>query len=241
MIAIIVIAVAIVYLILILMALVLPKTRAEKFLYTGIILSPLIWKVWDMPIGYANFRLLCSKEAGLHAIKRELTPAKIIRLPATSFGESSASTMLAMNPRLEAVEAGHPKFHFADVYSRYRRVLDTPLRDRAVAQQIPVFADSEDTVTGYPGTENYSLVRMTSLAEYSISEELQTHAFRNSSERVVLRGRDGSRLVEYGWVTYNWTIASNTLFGRSMSSSCPARGGLADGYDILLKIVGVKF
>lgn len=232
MIAIVVITVAVGYLILILLALILPKTWAEKFLYTGIALTPLIWKTWDMPIGYINYRMLCQKEAGLHVIQREFSPAKILRFPANLTEEDELSRLLKLNENLQAIEAGHPRLYFADIYVRYRLSTDAWQK---------LYMEAEDTVTGYPGSADYSVIKMDSSANYKIIEETENHAFRSTIQRVVLLNASGARLATFGWVIYGWTVASNTLFGRAISSSCSDEGRTSKGYERLLALVDVKF
>src|SRR5436190_191753 len=69
----------------------------------AILVGPLIYKTWDIPVGYVIFRQACEAESGMRVYEPQPRPAKVLRLEDLS--SSDAAAYLKRYPALEAIEA----------------------------------------------------------------------------------------------------------------------------------------
>ena len=53
------------------------KYWSVRLLLWAVLLSPLVYKTWDMPVGHARFKALCKKEGGMNFRERMPMPAWI--------------------------------------------------------------------------------------------------------------------------------------------------------------------
>ena len=53
----------------------IPRSRWGRFIAIAVVLSPVIWKTWDMPVGYYRFRQVCNAEAGVKVFESNAAPA----------------------------------------------------------------------------------------------------------------------------------------------------------------------
>ena len=75
-------------------------------------LSPLVYKTWDMPVRHAQFKALCKKEGGMRVVVANPARAKRIRLIGEKFDSGYAIDYLNQRPSLIAVEASDAQYGF---------------------------------------------------------------------------------------------------------------------------------
>jgi hypothetical protein len=224
---------------LLIVAIVRPKTRKRKIIWCLVVLSPLIWKTWDMPIGYVQYSVLCAREGGLKIIEHNLPPAKVVRVDAHRFFLSFITEILRRNPQIEGVEAGHPEKFMHDLYARY--YAQRNLTNTATAKDIDVKIEATDESTGYPEEKTYRMSPMKSKADYMILAERESYPFRTAVDRLILSRSDGQRLAVAGQVSFSWTLDRNTLFGRAYISACPETNGSIEDLVHMLKLIGINY
>jgi hypothetical protein len=238
-IALVVIAIFLIYVILLIVAIVRPKTRKRKIIWCLVVLSPLIWKTWDMPIGYVQYRVLCAREGGLQIIEHDLMPAKVVRVDANRFSSSFVTEILQRNPQIESVEAGHPERYMHNLYARY--YIQKYSNDISITKDIDLKIEASDEEVGYPWEKNYRMRPMKSKADYVILEERKLYPFRTTINRLILSRSDGKKVAMASQIHFSWTLDRNTLFGRAFISNYPTTENSIDDLVRMLALIGVSY
>lgn len=184
-----------------------------KIFWLALVLSPLLYKVWDIPLGYYEYQKICKAEAGFKVNVPNPAPARIIRLEGRRFGKPYAEDYLEERPSLEQIEAQDPEITYSRpvAYARYER--------DAAGKVKSTLIDKVGRVKG----ETTVLEAGTSKAEYILSHELLYPSLRSTLERYALRRADGLVIGSSTSVHYMWSNPANTLFAQAFKvSSCGA-------------------
>ena len=177
----------------------------------GILLAPLIWKTWDIPIGYYRFQKMCEAEAGFKVNVPDPAPARIIRLGSysSSFSAERAEIILRERPSVQAVEAGDRKYHFLSkpmAFALYERASDGAIVSRLM----------DKLGTAPRRGDIHVLESAPSNADYIFTETrdyLPTD--RITRERQELRDKNGTVIGSSTSLSYMWSNPANTLFYSS--------------------------
>jgi hypothetical protein len=213
------------------------------------LLAPLIWKTWDIPVGYYRFQKLCEAEAGFTVYVPNPPPAKLVRL-----GEAEAKRMpnsppakvvrvdmlsyfaedlLKRSPSIQGVEARDKEFDYLSkpkAFALYERAEDGNITSRLI--------DKVGKRSGKGAT--VVLESAPSKADYIFTKTRDYYpGDRISRERLELRSKDGTLIGFASSLDYRWSHPPNTLFNFSIHTSrCgPQRAALYDEYIKLLDLI----
>ena len=180
-----------------------------KIFWLALVLSPILYKVWDIALGYYEYQKICKAEAGFKVYVPNPAPARIIRLEGGEFGKSYAEGYLEERPSLEQIEAQDPEVNYSRpvAYARYER--------DAAGKVKSTLIDKVGRVKG----ETTVLEAGTSKAEYILSHELLYPSLRSTLERYALRRADGQVIGSSTSVYYMWSNPENTLFAQPFKVS----------------------
>ena len=182
---------------------------ATRLIGWGVLLVPLIWKTWDIPVGYYRFQKLCEAEAGFKVFVPNPAPAKIVRLDTSSY---SAETLLKRWPSIQGVEAQDKKYDYLSnpmAFSYYERNPEGEVVWRLM--------DKVDRRNGRG--EKSVLESASSNADYIFSSALDYPGDRVSRRIQQLRSKDGTVIGSSVSLKYLWSNPAKTLFATSLHTS----------------------
>lgn len=168
-----------------------------KAFWAAVVLSPVAYYTWDIPVGYYHFQKLCKAEAGLKIYVPNPAQAKRIRLDGHNFSGTDAEEFLKVRPTLEQIEAKDKKIDYSipPAYALYERNAD--------GQVVSTLIDK----VGRPqGGDMTVLEAAPSQAEYNLEFERKYPSLRSSFERLTLRRSDGFVIGTSTWINYKWSI-----------------------------------
>ena len=207
------------------------KTKKWSSRLTGwvILLAPLIWKTWDIPVGYYRFQKLCETEAGVKVFVPNPAPAKIIRLNTPSY---SGGELLRRRPSIQAVEAQDEKYDYLSnpmAFSMYERDADGKIVSRLL--------DKVGEKNGQGGVR--VLESAPSNADYIFTTNLDYPGDRMSRQIQQLRSKDGTVIGSSTSLKYLWSNPAKTLFADSLyTSRCgPPMATLDREYNQLIDLI----
>lgn len=206
----------------------IPRSRWGRFIAIAVVLSPVIWKTWDMPVGYYRFRQVCNAEAGVKVFESNAAPANRIRLEGGAFGNSSAEYLLDKFPFLQQVEAEDREYSYLTpvAYAVYERAPDGKVR-----------ATLMDKVGQVNGIGEIKLLESaTSQAEYVISKTKESLPYRLHKLQHTLRHKDGRPVATVTAFGYTDTNPYNSLLGMPWGRAEGCRPGEGEK-DILLALI----
>lgn len=208
-----------------------PRTRRGKFIAIAVVLSPVIWKTWDIPVGYYRFKQACDAEAGVKVYEPNPTSATRIRLEGSEFGASYAEDVLKRYPSLLQVEAADKRYNYLTppAYALYERQPD--------GTTISTLMDTVGKVNGQGETK--VLEAGLSKAMYAIGESVDYFPYRLHRRKHILNRADGRLVATVTSYGYTDTDPDKSLFGATWGhgESCgPGRGEI----DILLSLIASK-
>lgn len=169
------------------------------------LLSPIIWKTWDIPVGHYKFKKLCEQEAGIKIYVQNPKPAKRIRLEGDWFGAAGAEDSLLRYPTLQQVEAQDRKYNYVRdpvAYALYER----DINGKMVSKLMDTVNETGHTRVTYSAP---------SQAEYFMSFERNVYPFRIGLERYTLRSADNTIIGTAVRAYYFWSEPDNTILGRT--------------------------
>lgn len=185
------------------------KRWATRLFGWGILLTPLVWKTWDIPVGYYHFQKLCEAEAGFKIYEPNPVPAKVIKLDTQSH---SGETLLKRRPSLQGVEAQDQKYEYLSkpmAFALYERDAD--------GQVVSSLLDKVGKKSGKG--EVRVLESVPSNADYIFTENLDYPADRMSRQIQQLRRKDGTLIGSSVSLKYMWSNPAKTLFADSFHTS----------------------
>lgn len=208
-----------------------PQSKWGKYIAVVVVLSPVIWKTWDIPVGHYRFRQACEEEAGIKVYDPNPAPAKRLRMEGGVFGSSSAEYLLNKYPFLQRVEAQDRKYSYVTptVYAVYERLSDGAIGATLV-----------DKVGQINGVGEVKLLDSApSQAEYVISQTKEYLPFRLHKLQHTLRHIDGRPVATVTAFGYTDTNPYNSLFGMpwGRAEGC---GPSEREKDILLALITPK-
>ena len=178
-----------------------------RLLGWGVLLAPLLWLTWDIPVGHYKFKKLCEREGGIRIYVKNPKPATRIRLEGSRFGFSGAEDLLLRYPSLQQIEAEDKKYDYISdpniAYALYERDENKNIVSKLM---------DEVDITGPNPRVTYSAP---SKAEYYLSYEKKEYPFRIGLERYVLRSADNTVIGAATWTYFAWSEPDHTLFGRT--------------------------
>jgi len=197
------------------------KRWTSRFLWWLVLLSPVIALTWDMPVGYYRYKSLCAAEGGLHVYEPNPPQAKVLRLDAAHFSESTARSLLGDYPTLEAIETRDERFSGARprAYARYERNPVSPIPTKGPRDEFKPSVTSLDKVEQRPGGQ-VTLAAGPSQADYILTKEHEDRPIRLGITRQWLRKPDGTPVASTTSVVFRWTNPMNTLLGRTAIEEC---------------------
>lgn len=199
----------------------------------GILLAPLIWKTWDIPLGQYHFNKLCEAEAGFKVNVPNPVPAKIIRLDSYSYTADHASSMLRKRPSVIAVEAKDKKYDYLShpvAFALYERDLDGNIASRLLDKVGQPFGRGEIQV----------IESAPSNADYIVTETLDYPGDRMSRWHQELRYKDGTTIASSTSLEYMWSNPANTLFAQSYRTVRCGSWDLAEEFRKLLDLIAPR-
>lgn len=200
----------------------------------GILLAPLIWKTWDIPVGQYHFNKLCEAEAGFKVNVPNPAPAKIIRLDSYSYTADHAESILRKRLSVIAVEAKDKKYDYLShpvAFALYERDPDGNIASRLLGK------------VGQPlGRGEIQVIESAPLnADYIVTEALDYPGDRMSRLKQELRSKDGTVIGTSTSIKYMWSNPANTLFADSFhTSSCGPSMASDQEYNNLLDLVAPR-
>lgn len=185
----------------------------------AVVLSPVIWKTWDMPVGYYRFKQACEAEAGTKGYDPNPAPAKRIRFEGSGFGASYAEDALKHYPSLLQIEAEDREYSYLTpiAYAVYERLPDGTIGSSLM--------DKVGKMKGMGETK--LLESMPSQAEYVISRIREYLPYRLNKEKHVLRHKEGRLVATVTSFGYTDTDPGRSLLGMpwGRAEGCgPGRG-----------------
>jgi len=200
---------------------------ATRLIGWGVLLAPLIWKTWDIPVGYYRFQKLCEAEAGFKVFVPNPAPARIIRLDTSSY---SGETLLRRRPSVQAAEAQDKKYDYLSkpmAFALYERGENEKIVSRLM-----------DKVGTTPGRGDVRVLESApSNADYIFSENLDYPGDRISRQVQQLRSKEGTLIGSSTSLDY-WSGDPLTLFIASNVRYCgPPRATSDREYNQLLDLV----
>jgi hypothetical protein len=197
------------------------KRWATRLFGWGILLAPLVWKTWDIPVGYYHFQNLCETEAGFKIFIPNPAPARIIRLDSYSYTHLYAEEILAKRPSVVAVEAKDKKFNYLSkpvAFAYYERNTEGKVISRLI-----------DEVGNTLGSGDIRVLKSSpSSADYIVTQSLDYPGNRVSRWRQELRYKDGTVIASSTSLDYMWSNPANTLFAQSFHTDRCGSWELAD-------------
>lgn len=180
-----------------------PQSRWSRFIAIALVLSPVIWKTWDIPVGYYRFKQACEVEAGFKVYDPNPAPAKRIRLEGLGFGASYAEDALKRHTSLRQVEAEDQKYSYLTpiAYAVYERLSDGEISS--------ILMDKVGKTNGIGETK--VLEPAPSQAEYIISRTREYFPYRLNKEQYLLRHREGRLVATVTSFGYTDTTPENSL------------------------------
>lgn len=202
----------------------MPRSRWGRFIAVAVVLSPVIWKTWDMPVGHYRFRQACEAEAGVKVYEPNPAPAKRVRMEDMSYAEST----LKRYPSLAQIEARDQQYGYVTptAYAVYERLSDGTI--------VATLMDKVGQINGMGETK--LLESAPSQAEYVISETLEYFPYRLHKRKHVLRHTDGRLVATVTYYGYTDTDPYKSLFGATWGRG-EACGPGRDEIDILLSFI----
>lgn len=171
------------------------------------LLSPIIWKTWDIPVGHYKFKKLCEQEAGIKIYVQNPKPAKRIRLEGSEFmfGEAYANEFLQQYQGLQQIEAQDRKYNYVRdpaAYALYER----DANGKVVSRLMDTVDETSHTKVTYSAP---------SQAEYFLNYEKKEYPYRIGLERYTLRSAENRVIGMATRVYFFWSEPDNTLLGRT--------------------------
>jgi len=200
------------------------KYWSVRLLLWAVLLSPLVYKTWDMPVGHAQFKALCKKEGGMKVFVSNPARAKRIRLEGRRFGSLFAEGALNRRKSLQQVEAQDKKYDFTNpvAYALYERGSD--------GKVVSSLMDAVERPGGHG--ELKVIRRASSEADYILSYSQETRPIRILVEHYTLRRRADWRVIATTTrMIYEWTDPNKTLLARTAIDECGS--GIEDFYQLL--------
>lgn len=188
------------------------KKWSSRLAGWAILLTPLIWKTWDIPVGYYHFQKLCEAEAGFKVNVTNPVRARIIRLDSYSYTAGHAEELLQKRPSLTAIEAKDKKFKYLSepvAFSLYERAADGAI--------VSHLLDKIGTTPGRGYTR--VLESAPSNADYIFTETLDYPADRMSRQIQRLRSKDGTVIGSSTSLDYMWSNPANSLLAQPIRVS----------------------
>ena len=206
-------------------------TRIARTVGLLILLSPLIWKTWDMPVGHYRFTQACDAEAGIKIYDPNPAPSKRLRLEGTAFNESYAEDALQRHPFLLQVEAQDRQYSYfrPPAYGVYERLPDGKVSSTLM--------DKVGKVNGQG--ENKVLESAPSQAEYVISEVREYLPYRLNKGQYVLRHNDGRLVATVTSFGYTDTDPDHSLL-RMPWGRVVGCGPIEGQRDVLIDLIAPK-
>jgi len=204
------------------------QPRTVRIVVLLVLLSPVIWKTWDMPVGHYRFTQACDAEAGLKVYDPNPAPAKRLRLEGSSFGASSAEGALQRYPSLLQVEANDRQYHYftPSAYGVYERLPDGKISSTLMDKVSKVNGRGESKV----------LESAPSQAEYVISEAREYLPYRLIKGQYALRHSDGRLVATVTSFGYTDTDRYHSFLGMpwGRADGCgPGRGQMETLIDLI--------
>ncbi len=197
------------------------KRWATRLFGWGILVVPLVWKAWDISVGYYHFQKLCKAEAGFRIFVPDPVPARIIRLNSYSYTHLYAEEILAKRPSVVAVEAKDKKFNYLSnpiAFAYYERNPEGKVVSRLM-----------DEVGNTLGRGDIRVLKsFPSSADYTVTQSLDYPGNRISRWRQELRYKDGTVIALSTSLDYMWSNPANTLFAQSFHTDHCGSLELAD-------------
>lgn len=208
-----------------------PRTRRWKIIAIVLALSPVIWKTWDIPVGYYLFKQACEAEAGVKIFDPSPASAERIRLEGSGFGGSYAVDVLKRYPSLRQVEATDKQYSYLTppAYALYERQPDGTTVS-ILMDTVGKLNDQGETKVLDAGFSN---------AIYAIRESMEYLPYRLHRRQHVLSHADGRLVASVTYYGYTDTDPDKSLFGATWGhgESCgPGRGEI----DTLLSLIASK-
>lgn len=204
-----------------------PRTRQGKFIAIAVVLSPVIWKTWDMPVGYYRFKQACEAEAGVRVYDPNPAPAKRVRMEDMSYAESA----LKRYPSLLQIEARDQHYGYITptAYAVYERLPDGTIGS--------MLMDKVGQVNGQG--EIKLLESAPSQADYVIKQIKEYLPYRLHKIRHILLNKNGRLFAEITAFGYSDTDPYKSLLGMpwGRAEGC---GPNDDEIDILLSLIASK-
>ena len=196
------------YLLLLLLAAFKARGRWRVF-FLVLLLGPLVYVTWDMPVGYLMFRHVCEAEGGLRIYEKSPAPASVLRMQDNYYAGDAEDTVKRY-PSLAAVEAVDPNIRDTTprVYTTYRRAEDGSVQTEVL-----------DRYGGGIGGR-YEITPGVSRADYVLSDEYEKRPIRLSITRHWLKTSAGSPVASTNRIVYLWTDPSHTVYAANVRSEC---------------------
>lgn len=178
------------------------KRWATRLFGWGILLAPLVWKTWDIPVGYHQFKQACKMESGLKSYDSPSVVARRIRLNGDSFGGDNAEFLLRKYLFLQQIEAKDHKFHYLSptVYALYERLPNGKINS-ALIDEVGILNGSVVFLKANP-----------SHAEYVISQSTQYLPHRLIKNQYALRQHNGHLVATVTSFGYTDSDPDHSLF-----------------------------
>ncbi|HPX62455.1 MAG TPA: hypothetical protein PLN25_11920 [Deltaproteobacteria bacterium] len=173
-----------------------------------LLLSPIIWKTWDIPIGQHKFKKLCEQEAGIKIYVQNPKLAKRIRLEGNEFSDSTADKYFQFYPSIQQIEAKDKEYSYVYdpiAYALYER----DGKGKVVSKLM-------DTVDKSPPKTRVTHAA-SSKAEYFLSYEIKKYPYRTTLYRYTLRSADNTVIGTVTNIYHAWSKPENTLLGRAFN------------------------
>ena len=195
------------------------KYWSVRLLLWAVLLSPLVYKTWDMPVGHAQFKALCKKEGGMKVLVANPAKAKRIRFEGSSrWSDSAGWDYLPRFPSLQQVEAPDPQYGFTrpPAMALYERGPDGK-----------VVSSLMDAVERPGGHGELKVIRRAPTeADYILSYWQETRPIRILVEHYTLRRRADWRVIATTTrIAYEWTDPDKTLLARTAIDECGSGSG----------------
>lgn len=166
------------------------KTWRGRMTWWAILLAPLVYVTWDIPVGYYQFQQACKKDGGLKVFEkpevvRELKLGK-------GLDRYEAESILRKYSSLRIIEAQDVSKN--DEYFLFKK------NEKGEINQMPL-SDSLQ-------------------ASFVIERESKDQGIRLEKVRWVLKRINGQEIAAYTHFSYSLSNPEHTLFGRSGGPSC---------------------
>ena len=173
------------------------KNPKQRWTWWVILLLPVIYLTWDIPVGYIAFKSACAREGGLKVYKQP-EPADTLRL-GNGFSSLTAEGLLKTFPSLKIVEVRDPIG-----YGNFRKFM----RGADGAVNIEEFDPKQQP--------NFNIEGSTTAAYLIREEEHKESRFRLGRNRYMLKTAGGENVAVFTNFQTAWSIDTNTLLGRAI-------------------------